>query len=185
VSVDHVTAVYARFWALIDAHAPAGSAIRAGNRVRLDGGRRQYVKPGGRQEADFPELVIEPTDFADSFFDDDETFGTNAADFMAGTCDWNEVASQDYAFTLTHRDPRLGPDDLALRGQILRAIRKGGPDLGLPDYVTGFSLVDGRVRTPGTPNGIATAPQPGGVVRAVTSWTIAVRMRFSGRSLLT
>jgi hypothetical protein len=170
---DFTGEIYARLWALVEAHAPTAGAFRVGNRLKLDLPSIPKRRTGG-DYASFPELIIRPTRYTESAYQTPATLGQENAD---ETCDWTMVITQTFEARINHYDLRI---DSTVEAEFLTAIRKGTAQLDLPGtpnsalpYVVGWGPIDAD----------RTEEIYKDAERAVTRFTIPFQLQFQSPDL--
>jgi hypothetical protein len=172
-ATNYLLALYQKIFALAEAHAPTAGKLKIANEVREDRGLRNPNPQRAKAPADFPRVVLRDKGVTDSVFNEDATFSTQNDDFDPATDSWSEKITQTYEAKILHDGLNL-TNASAFELELMTALRKGGPRLGLP-YVTGWTTSSTTTETANDTDG------PG--LRRVTTLTIAVSMMFEGPEL--
>lgn len=139
----------------------------------LFSGERPFPQQMNQGLAKYPEAILDEGTFVDTAFTKWQTFGSTSQ----GGCNWKEMFTQVYTLQLTMPDMRLELSAKLLLGAC-KALRKGGPRLGLPDIVQGWGPI---TITPPTPTNSA---ESGGAKRRLLKALIPVSFLFDGQDLI-
>lgn len=158
MAIDPFTEVYGKIWDLLEAHEGFTSLIRLGNRIRLDGSRKEPRKERVL-DADLPEVVLLPA------AGEAEPFATSDSVRLA----------QQYELQATSGDIRIDTAFFPLKYELIKALCRAEENLGLA-YVTNVRVL---TVTDNLPDAEAERGLPGWVLRIV----IAVDMWFDRSTL--
>jgi len=185
-ATDFITTLINRYWTLLEAHAPIvteGSAgyIAPRNRIKLTGTLKDPFK-NGWNDGDFPELTIGVPAFSDSLFTREQHYNHRPA-YNPTTEPWTEDVQLDVSIEIIHPDMQYAAAS-ARTLEVLTAIRKGGPALGITAFrVQQTGPIIGRnAVVSGRAGEYANA---GGTRRLSTIITNPVLLRFKGSQLIT
>lgn len=170
----------ARFWALLEAHAPFTAIVSEARRI-TDTPEGWLRKLTLRSVGDFPHVHITmgdnfggtglPTNTTlpqATFMDEPGGFGDEATDY------WDEQRTADFKVRIYYENPGFDRED-ELEMELLTAIEQGGRNLG-------YSAISGWGPWRGRRNGTAVVLADE-VARPVTEIIIPVRYEFTGAEL--
>lgn len=175
-AVNFILAIYQQLWALVERHAPTRGKLKDGNEVREDQGRLNPRGTRAKAPADFPRIILRHTGIADTGFTQDPTFASLESDIVTSGQGWQEQATVTYDAKIIHDDLRMDVG-ASFELELLTALRKGGPRLGI-DCIVGWTTNSKTVET----DADLDAP---GRMRRVTTITITVTCLFEGSELIT
>jgi hypothetical protein len=161
--------IYTQIFDLLEADTDWAALVPQGNRIRYDDVTGDEDPERGQYtDADFDRAVLETAEFETNLYSDDETFGT-----LDHVTDWQEEHRYVYKLTLTSR--LLSQQERSLLATTsMKAIRKGGPRLGL-SYVF-------DVRIKGT-NRTEQSADTGDQRRVISEILVVVKAKLEGVSL--
>lgn len=169
---DYTSAIYARLWALLEAHATFASLVKPGNRIKLDGSAADPFKQS-LNDGDLPQVVIGMGDAEDSLWTLTQQY---AYSHLTPAAQLSGVSREVMNFTITHVgvDLRIGKAN-PITHAILTALRKGGPRLGLAYVQTCGPAHYGHRITASQVNEYGDAA---GTKRLVVTITVPVAVQF-------
>lgn len=175
-AINFILEIYQAIWDLVEAHAPTAGKLKPANEVRFDQGKRQPPKMimGARQDADFPSVKLEARSLVDQAFTSDPTFAVLNDTFEVADGSWQEPITQTFEAKITHNDFQQDKN-WQFEAELMTAIRKGGPRLGLA-YVVGWTIQIDRTEK--------NKEEAGGTLRPFTLIRITVQMLFEGSELI-
>lgn len=177
-ATDFIGGVYAKLWTLLEAHGEFTSRVRAGNRIKLDGTATDPFKEF-LKDSDLPQVVIGLGSGSDSQYQltagYDDAYGAT----VSGLANVGNIL-QTYVITQITADLRIGVAN-PLTLEILTALRKGGPRLGL-SYVKSWGPVTwDHIITSDRVNEYGDAA---GTKRLVVSFSVPVMFQYANQSNL-
>jgi hypothetical protein len=164
----------ARFWALLEAHAPFTSLLAEARRIEdtPDGWLARLVL---RSVGDFPHVHIEMGDRfgggpipVTTFQSEAGTFGLEASD------DWDEMRNSEFKINVFYELAGFDRQD-ELEMEIIAALEAGGRNLGYEPIVSWGPWTAKR--------GSAVNASVDQIARPVTQFLIPVRYEFTGAQL--
>lgn len=173
MATDYIGNVYSALWTLLEAHSGFTALVKPGNRIKLNGTSANPFKEQ-LKDGDLPQVSIGLGTGSDTQYRTTAGYGDTYGATVSGLCNTG-LLTQNFTITQITSDLRVGQAN-PLTHEILTALRKGGPKLGL-SYIKEWGPVSWD-------HAITATDEARGTLRMVVTFSVPVVYQYSVQSNL-